>query len=130
MTRDEAYGFELLAAVEALTPDAAPLAAALVRGGCILVPRDTYAPLLAALDSRCGADTIESNLLAQAAMPAAWRGSQARVDGGQVGAPAAWQALAHMGLWQQACAAVIFGLSVTSAAMHATASDETSTSLH
>jgi hypothetical protein len=130
VTRDEAYGFELLAAVEALSPDAAPLAAALVRGGCIVVPRDTYAPLLAALDGRSWGDTIASNLLAQVAMLAAWRGSQARVEGGQVGASYAWQALADMGLWQQACDAVMFGLSVTSATMHAVTADEHAPMLH
>jgi hypothetical protein len=130
MTNDEAYGFELQAAVDALSPDAAPLAAALLRGNCIHVPPDAYAPLLAAVDRLCWADTVPSNLLAQAAMLAVWRGAQARVGGAQVGAPEAWQTLSDMGLLPHAHAAIIFDLSVTSATMRALAADEPATPLH
>jgi hypothetical protein len=124
MSPDDVHGFELLAAVEALRPDAAPLAAALVRAECIAVPWAAYAPLLALLDGLGHMDTTAGSEAAQSAMVAAWRGAQARVPGGPVSAPAAWDALAAMDLVGQAQAAIMFALHVTSAGLLRAQSDD------
>ena len=118
---DRAYVLELLAAAQTLRPDAAPLVAALVRGGCLVVPDPE--PLLALLDGLGHGDTTAGTEAAQGAMLAAWRGVHAPVPGvpPEVGP---WLALAEMGIWDQARAALVFALAVTHAGMVRAASDE------
>jgi hypothetical protein len=126
---DHTHGLDVLAAVQTLRADAAPLAAALVRAGRIALPEASVAPMLALLDGLGYADTAAGTKDAQRAMLAAWSGAQGR-ESGSPGEPAVWDALAGMGLAEQAHAAVVFALSVAYAGAQRASSGEAGQALH
>ncbi len=127
MEPDQSYGLELLAAVRALPPGAAPLVAALVRDGCVAVPNaEAMLEALAGLGGSGGAAASDA---AGRAMVRAWRAAQARAAGAPPD-PAHWQALADLGVVEEACAALVFALTIACAAGERAACGEVAPLVH
>lgn len=128
MNTNLAHGLEMLAAVQTLQPDAASLAAALVRWGCICVPN--VEAMLAALAAQ-GHDTSPAGTAsAQRAIVTVWHAAQRRVPGGPPGDPAAWQSLVDLGLMEQAHAAIAFALGITQAGVQRALGGDSAHALH
>jgi hypothetical protein len=109
MDPDRLLGLELLAAVNTLRPDAAPL--------------------LALLDQLGHDHTATCTEAACSALVAAWRGAQDRTPGARPNG-SRWLVLADLGVAEQAHAAVTFALNVAHASVERAASDDAGPLLH
>jgi hypothetical protein len=112
MSPREIYGHTLLAAVQALNPQSAPLVGALVRSNAVLVDDSARGPLLDLLASLGDSEPNDGPTVPQMLMVIAHGGNS----------PEAWALLRRLGLSAAVTGAVMFAMLAASALVDLTQS--------